>query len=424
MRITPLDVRKQEFRKAVRGLDADEVHAFLATVADEYEFVLTDNKKLRERVIELDEKVGEYRNMEKTLRDTLLTAERVMTEARQNARKEADLILRDAQIKASQEVAGISGRVEALHQQIRELRGHRDSYLARLHSLSEAQIGLIDSYRKDFESTDTRIDRAAEPLDQPSAHETAPDTTRESPAIPAWDPPANEGSDEWRSYDVAPGRRAESPASAPIPPAPPEFTPEAIQPSGVVEPVQLDPGFEPPQPAPSVADPAPHMHTPEPEPWEAPAYQAEQPDYPPEEESRYVQELSSQDYDARVASVADAWSGAVPRVESENLPSGDATAIDEVSAALGMFSEDSEGVPEPASMEGESTSMPPLSDVPPSPWPSNELASDGVPVEPVDRAGEPEGFAGDTNDASTESDEHADGSRWSLTRIARGLTGN
>ena len=55
---------------------------------------------LREKVIELDEKVGEYRNMEKTLRDTLLTAERVMTEARQNARKEADLILRDAQMKA------------------------------------------------------------------------------------------------------------------------------------------------------------------------------------------------------------------------------------------------------------------------------------------------------------------------------------
>ena len=52
MRITPLDVRKQEFRKAVRGLDADEVQAFLATVADEYEFVLTDNKKLREKVIE------------------------------------------------------------------------------------------------------------------------------------------------------------------------------------------------------------------------------------------------------------------------------------------------------------------------------------------------------------------------------------
>ena len=39
MRITPLDIRKQEFRKAMRGLDAEEVYAFLSTVGDEYESI-------------------------------------------------------------------------------------------------------------------------------------------------------------------------------------------------------------------------------------------------------------------------------------------------------------------------------------------------------------------------------------------------
>ena len=413
MRITPLDVRKQEFRKAVRGLDADEVHAFLATVADEYEFVLTDNKKLRERVIELDEKVGEYRNMEKTLRDTLLTAERVMTEARQNARKEADLILRDAQMKASQEVSGISGRVEALHQQIRELRGHRDSYLARLHSLSEAQLGLIDSYRKDFESTDTRIERAAEPRTPVTADEprgTAPAPASGSPSIPAWEPQARDSRDEWRGYDLdaAKASQAQRPAVpaadrsgqvAPATPGQPEFTPEALEP--------MTPAM----------DAAPHLHTPEPEP-------AFEPDYPVEDESSYVEQIDSQDYDARVASVADAWSGAVPRVEPENLPAGDAAAIDEVSAALGMFSEDSDAAPATAGLEGESTSVPPVTDVPSSPWPSNELAPDAVPVEPVGHAGGPEGAGGDMNQASTESDEQSEEARWSLSRIARGLTGS
>ena len=81
MRLTPLDIRKQEFKKAMRGLDADEVYAFLATIADEYEAVINDNKALRERLLELDDKVQEYRNMEKTLRDTLLTAERVTVSA-------------------------------------------------------------------------------------------------------------------------------------------------------------------------------------------------------------------------------------------------------------------------------------------------------------------------------------------------------
>ena len=131
MRITPLDVRKQEFRKVVRGLEPEEVYAFLATVADEYETVLTDNKQLRDRVLELDEKVSEYRNMEKTLRDTLLTAERVMAEARENARKEAELIVRDANVKAQQESAAYAAQAERLRHQMRELRTHRDAFLVR-----------------------------------------------------------------------------------------------------------------------------------------------------------------------------------------------------------------------------------------------------------------------------------------------------
>ena len=85
MRITPLDIRKQEFRKAMRGLDSDEVYAFLSTVAEEYEAALSDNKALRERVLELDDKVQEYRNLERTLRDTLLTAERVTAVSTDNS---------------------------------------------------------------------------------------------------------------------------------------------------------------------------------------------------------------------------------------------------------------------------------------------------------------------------------------------------
>ncbi len=156
MRITPLDVRKQEFRKGMRGLDPEEVYAFLATVADEYETVLTDNRQLRDRVLELDEKVTEYRNMEKTLRDTLLTAERVMNEARENARKEAELILRDARVQAQQASQTSAREAETLRAQLRELRSLRDRYLARLRSLAESQIGMLENFLQDFEEDDHR----------------------------------------------------------------------------------------------------------------------------------------------------------------------------------------------------------------------------------------------------------------------------
>ena len=89
MRITPLDIRKQEFKKSMRGFDPDEVFAFLNTVAEEYEAALSDNKGLREHIVNLKERLNEFKNMEKNLRNTLLTAEKLTADTKKNARNEA-----------------------------------------------------------------------------------------------------------------------------------------------------------------------------------------------------------------------------------------------------------------------------------------------------------------------------------------------
>ena len=75
MRVTPLDIRKQEFKKVMRGLDSEEVYAFLNTVAEEYEVVLSDNKSLRERIVAIEDRLNEFKAIETNLRNTLLTAE-------------------------------------------------------------------------------------------------------------------------------------------------------------------------------------------------------------------------------------------------------------------------------------------------------------------------------------------------------------
>ncbi|MGD8412680.1 MAG: DivIVA domain-containing protein [Candidatus Latescibacterota bacterium] len=154
MRITPLDIRKQEFRKAMRGLDAEEVYAFLSTVGDEYEAVLNDNKALRERLLELDDKVQEYRTMEKTLRDTLLTAERVTVEAKDNARREANLIIKEAQIEADKSLRDIKTEARKLHQDVSQLRSQRESYLGRMKVIAESLLNFIGSVEDDFHEED------------------------------------------------------------------------------------------------------------------------------------------------------------------------------------------------------------------------------------------------------------------------------
>jgi cell division initiation protein len=173
-------VRKQEFGKSMRGFDCDEVRAFLNTLADEYEAVLVDNKQIRERTLDLEDKLGEYQRMEKNLRDTLLTAERLTQETRDNAVREGELIIRDAEMKARGVLEECRLRTEELRREINGLRKEKESYLARFRLLAEAQIQFIDTHRSDFEDLDRRLTDIVDTV-----------VTRTGPAAPgaAWSNP-------------------------------------------------------------------------------------------------------------------------------------------------------------------------------------------------------------------------------------------
>ena len=220
-------MRKQEFRKSVRGFDCDEVRAFLTTLADEYETVLVDNKQLRERIIDQDEKIGEYKTMERTLRDTLMTAERLMQETRENANREGGLIVKDAQIKAKQVLQECRVRTEELRRELVGLRKEKETYLARFQGLAQAQIEFIASHKNDFEDLDKRmvemvdsviagvdIDLNREDSDEVSAAETraAGPTTETADAAPQTHADIDSEVDVWRDY--APGTAAETDAAA------------------------------------------------------------------------------------------------------------------------------------------------------------------------------------------------------------------
>ena len=75
MKLTPLDIRKQEFKKIMRGYDPVEVDTFLDMVASDLEEALKQQKESRERIIELETQLKDYRQIEKTLQQTLLQAQ-------------------------------------------------------------------------------------------------------------------------------------------------------------------------------------------------------------------------------------------------------------------------------------------------------------------------------------------------------------
>ncbi len=174
MRITPLDIRKQEFKKVMRGLDSEEVYAFLNTIADEYEAVLSDNRNLRERLVSLEERLNEFKAIETNLRNTLLTAEKLTQEAKENARREASLLIREAEMEADKAAETIRAHTSQLRREILELKKNKDGYIGRLKSLLDSHKKMLDGFQEDFAGVDQAIEKIGQQVEDDVRKPVAP----------------------------------------------------------------------------------------------------------------------------------------------------------------------------------------------------------------------------------------------------------
>lgn len=143
MQLTPLEITQREFRKVLRGYDPEEVRHFIESVADEVESLLKDNAARRERIAELDDRVRALEGQEESLRNTLVTAQRMTEEIKANAKREADLIVREAEGKAQRLTAEAQTRVADAQKEILELRRQRDLFAATLRSHIQAHLELL-----------------------------------------------------------------------------------------------------------------------------------------------------------------------------------------------------------------------------------------------------------------------------------------
>jgi cell division initiation protein len=100
MRVAPLDLRQQRFKTVLRGFDKTEVVAFLTEAADDYEHALREIDRLRQDLVRLEALLGEHREREATLRNTMLTAQRLADDIKEAARTEARLVLKEAEGRA------------------------------------------------------------------------------------------------------------------------------------------------------------------------------------------------------------------------------------------------------------------------------------------------------------------------------------
>jgi len=144
MRITPLDIQQKQFPMKLRGFDVEEVYAFLEVIREEMEDLLRENANLKESIQRLDNQMKEYRDMETTLRETLLTAQQMVEDYKMNARKEAELVVKEAELRSDTLLKEAQEKVIKIHEDIVDLKGIRRHFKEEVKRLVESHLRMLE----------------------------------------------------------------------------------------------------------------------------------------------------------------------------------------------------------------------------------------------------------------------------------------
>jgi cell division initiation protein len=145
MKFSPYNIKNQEFNKAMRGFDKDEVQLFLEKLADEFEKLNNENETFKKELEEATSKINEYRKIEKNLQDTLLRAHNSSSRAVESARKQTGLMIKEAELKAQQIIDKARGTADEIRNSVLNLREEKNLIIAKLKTLINSQASLLSA---------------------------------------------------------------------------------------------------------------------------------------------------------------------------------------------------------------------------------------------------------------------------------------
>jgi cell division initiation protein len=148
MKMTPIDISHKTFQKKMFGLDEMEVMEFLQMVASSMEELIHERNALREALREKDLRISEFKERDHVLQSTITTAGSMAEKIRQDAEREAKLILADAQQKAEIVTRDSRDSLKRIYQEISDLKRARMQFEANLRALAQAHLTLIEQGEK------------------------------------------------------------------------------------------------------------------------------------------------------------------------------------------------------------------------------------------------------------------------------------
>ncbi|MEK7238460.1 MAG: DivIVA domain-containing protein [Nitrospirota bacterium] len=153
MRITPLDIQQKQFPVKFRGFEEEEVDSFLELIREEMEELLRENASMREESKRLEKQLKEYKNIESTLKDTLIATQQMVEDYKNTAKKDAELIIKEAELKAEEIIRNAQEKVIKIHEDITDLKGVRRHFKEEVRRLIESHVRMLDFDKEREEET-------------------------------------------------------------------------------------------------------------------------------------------------------------------------------------------------------------------------------------------------------------------------------
>ncbi|MEE9494983.1 MAG: DivIVA domain-containing protein [Desulfobacterales bacterium] len=154
MKITPLDIQQQQFKTRFRGFDIREVDAFLEQMAETFESLQKENQNRGNEVRRLELEIQGYRKREETFKRALLNSQKVLDQMKDNARKSAELIIAEAEVKAEKILNRAHNRLAQLHEDIAELKRQRTQIEIQISSIIETHSRLLEIGKEGMKESD------------------------------------------------------------------------------------------------------------------------------------------------------------------------------------------------------------------------------------------------------------------------------
>ncbi len=144
MNVTPLDIQQKRFHLGFRGYDRGEVDAFLELVREEMEALLREVTELREFRQTYDDRMKELRLQEETVKNTMITTQKLAEDLKETARKEAALIVKESEFRNQQMMAAAQQEKAKLEAEIQELRRRKHHFLQDIKKVIQMHLEMVN----------------------------------------------------------------------------------------------------------------------------------------------------------------------------------------------------------------------------------------------------------------------------------------